>query len=155
MEISFEFCNFKNPDHLVALSDLMLQYMNDPMGDAPNLNELEQLQLVNGLSNHPAAFVLFILSDGVIAGLSTCFVNFSTFNVKSYLNVHDVIVGLDYRGKGLGKRLLQKLVSISKECGYCKITLEVREDNVVAQSLYRSLDFEESEPKMFFWTKKI
>jgi len=155
MKISFELCNFKNPDHLIALSDLMLQYMNDPMGDAPELTESQQLLLVNGLSGHPAAFVLFILADGVIAGLATCFINFSTFYVKSYLNIHDVIVDSCFRGKGIGKRLLQELVSVSKERGYCKLTLEVREDNAVAQSLYRSLNFEECEPKMFFWTKKL
>ncbi|MHB9142771.1 MAG: GNAT family N-acetyltransferase, partial [Paludibacter sp.] len=60
-----------------------------------------------------------------------------------------------YRGKGLGKALMKKLEDISIERNYCKITLEVREDNAVAQNLYRSLGYGECQPKMLFWTKKL
>jgi len=153
--LTFEQCDFENPAHLDALADLLNQYMADPMGDAPQLNKLQQLRLVDGLANHPAAFVLFVLANDKIVGLATCFILFSTFNVKSYLNIHDFFIQPNYRGKGLAKGLMQELIYISSERKYCKLTLEVREDNVVAQSLYKSLGFEESSPKMLFWTKKI
>ena len=153
--IEFEFCDFENPMHLTALVDLLNMYMADPMGDSPQLNKLQQLRLVDGLANHPSAFVLFEIYDGMIVGLATCFINFSTFIVKPYLNIHDFFVHPDYRGKGLANSLMQELISISKERNYGKITLEVREDNHVAQGLYKSLGFEDSKPKMFFWTKKI
>jgi len=153
--IEFEFCDYENPVHLLALADLLNHYMCDPMGGAPPLDKLKQLRLVDGLANHPSAFVLFLIYDGVYAGLATCFVNFSTFQVKPYLYIHDVVIHQDSRGKGWGKMLMEKLVSISKERDYCKITLEVREDNITARSLYQSLGFEECEPKMFFWTKKL
>ncbi|MEI7502835.1 MAG: GNAT family N-acetyltransferase, partial [Paludibacter sp.] len=146
MNIFFEPCDFENPAHLDALADLLNQYMRDPMGDAPPLNKLQQLRLVDGLANHPASFVLFVLSDERIVGLATCFINFSTFNVKSYLNIHDFFIQPDYRGKGLANGLMQELISISKERKYCKMTLEVRDDNVIAQGLYKCLGFEESNP---------
>jgi ribosomal protein S18 acetylase RimI-like enzyme len=153
--ITFEYCDFENPLHLAALADLLNHYMADPMGDAPQLNKLKQLRLVDGLANHPSALVLFVLYEGEITGMTTCFINFSTFNVKAYLNIHDIIVYDQFRGKGLGKALIEKLVEISVERDYCKITLEVREDNQVAQNLYRRIGFEESEPNMLFWTKKL
>jgi len=59
----------------------------------------------------------------------------------------------DYRNKGLGKALMEKLIELSTERDYCKITLEVREDNFQAQGLYYSLGFEECTPTMLFWTK--
>jgi len=155
MDISFEFCDYENPLHLTALVDLLNHYMTDPMGEAPPLNKLQQLRLVDGLSNHPAALVLFVLYDGEIVGLATCFINFSTFNVKSYLYIHDIVVYADFRNKGLGKALMEKLIEISTERDYCKITLEVREDNFQAQGLYFSLGFEECTPGMLFWTKKL
>ena len=155
MDISFEFCDYENPLHLTALVDLLNHYMTDPMGEAPPLNKLQQLRLVDGLSNHPAALVLFVLYDGEIVGLATCFINFSTFNVKSYLYIHDIVVYADFRNKGLGKALMEKLIEISTEREYCKITLEVREDNFQAQGLYFSLGFEECTPGMLFWTKKL
>ena len=153
--IEFEFCDFENPAHLNALVELLNMYMADPMGDAPQLNKLQQLRLVDGLANHPSSFVLLEILDGVIVGLATCFINFSTFMVKPYLNIHDFFVHPDFRGNGLANSLMQELISISEERKYCKITLEVREDNYVAQGLYKSLGFDESKPKMFFLTNKL
>ncbi|MDD4968760.1 MAG: GNAT family N-acetyltransferase [Paludibacter sp.] len=155
MNTSFEYCDFENPMHLTALVDLLNHYMTDPMGEAPPLNKIQQLRLVDGLANHPAALVLFVLYDGEIVGLTTCFIIFSTFNVKPYLYIHDLIVYANFRNKGLGKALMEKLIEISIERDYCKITLEVREDNFQAQGLYYRLGFEECTPSMLFWTKKL
>jgi len=154
-KIGFIFCDYNNPVHITALTKLLNNYMSDPMGDAPILDNKQQQKLVEGLENHTSAFVLFILYEGKYAGFTTCFVNFSTFKVKSYLYVHDVFILNDFRSKGLGKHLMQKLIMISKERDYCKITLEVREDNKTAKKLYQSLGFGECEPKMFFWTKTL
>ena len=155
MNISFEYCDYENPVHLTSLVDLLNHYMTDPMGEATPLNSLQQLRLVDGLANHPSSLVLFVLSDGEIVGVTTCFINFSTFNVKSYLYIHDIVVYADYRSKGFGKALMEKLIELSTERGYCKITLEVREDNFQAQGLYYSLGFEECTPTMLFWTKTL
>ena len=154
-KIAFEFCDFKNPVHTEALTGLLNHYMSDPMGDYPPHDKTRQQLLVEGLSNHPTAFVLFILYDGVFAGLTTCFVNFSTFRIKPYLYVHDVVIHQQFRGEKLGRKLMEKLVSISKERDYCKITLEVREDNVRARSLYQSLGFNACKPEMHYWEKSL
>lgn len=153
--LSFEFCDFMNPEHQNALISLLNHYMSDPMGDYPPHDENKQRLLLEGLGNHPTAFVLFLLYDGKYAGMTICFVNYSTFKLKPYLYVHDVVILKEYRNKGLGKAMMEQLVSISKERGYCKITLEVREDNPTAQNLYKSLGFEECDPKMYFWTKTL
>ena len=153
--ITFEFCDFNNPNHLTALSSLLNHYMEDPMGDYPPLNKLQQLRLINDLNEHPTAEVLFVLKDDKIAGMTVCFVNYSTFKLKPYLYIHDVVVLKEYRGSGLGKALITRLIQISEERGYCKLTLEVREDNHNAQLLYQSLGFNECDPKMYFWTKTL
>ena len=155
MTISFEQCDYENPMHLEALVGLLNHYMTDPMGDALPLDKLKQLRLVDGLANHPSALVLFVLNEGEIAGLATCFINFSTFNVKPYLYIHDIIVYESFRGKGLGKALMLQLIELSQDRDYCKITLEVREDNLRARELYCSLGFGECNPDMLFWTKKL
>jgi len=153
--VRFEFCDFDKPEHLHVLVSLLNHYMEDPMGDHAPLSKMEQLRLVDGLNEHPTAEVLFLLYDEQYVGMATTFVNFSTFNVKPYLYIHDVVVLSDYRGKGLGKAMISELIRISEERGYCKITLEVREDNPGAQRVYHILGFEECEPRMFFWTKKL
>ena len=154
-EIRFETCDFENPAHLTALVDLLNSYITDPMGGGVALNKLEQLRLVDGLASHPSALVLFMLCDESVAGFATCFVNFSTFNVKSYLNIHDFFVLPSFRGQGHGRKLMEQLVVLSQERKYCKITLEVREDNAVAQALYKGFGYDACDPNMLFWTKKL
>ena len=91
-DISFEFCDYSNEYHCAKFAELINHYMTDPMGGSKPLTPLEQLRLVDGMANHPSGFVLFAIIDDQIVGLTTCFINFSTFKVKKYLNIHDVIV---------------------------------------------------------------
>ena len=153
--ISFTFCDFSNDVHCSEFAAVINQYIADPMGGGKPLTPLQQLRLVDGLANHPSCFVLFVLLDNQIVGLATCFINFSTFKAKPYINIHDVFIDIHHRGKGLGSSLLQQIESIAKERKYCKITLEVREDNFAAKNLYTELGFNDSKPKMHFWTKEI
>ena len=153
--ISYSFCDFLNDDHCTQLAALINQYIADPMGGGTILTPEKRLQLVNGLANHPSSFVLFLLFDHRIVGLATCFINFSTFKARSYINIHDLIIDLNLRGKGLGRKLLQQIEAIAKERNYCKITLEVREDNLAAQNLYIELGYKDVIPKMHFWTKEL
>ena len=153
--ITYSFCDFSNEENCSQLAALINQYIADPMGGGVPLTPLMQLKLVDGLANHPASFVLFILNEGCIVGLATCFINFSTFKAKSYINIHDLIIDNQHRGKGFGRNLLNEIESIARERKYCKITLEVREDNYTAQSLYYELGFMDLVPKMYFWTKEI
>lgn len=152
---SFVQCNFNNPEHTGAFASLLNHYMEDPMGDHEPHDAEKQLRLIEALENHPTAEVFFVLQDGVYVGMATTFVNLSTFYIRPYLYIHDVVVKHEFRGKGFGKALIKKLIEVSVERGYCKLTLEVREDNPGAQHVYRSLGFEECNPKMYFWTKMI
>jgi Acetyltransferases len=152
---AFEFCDFKNPAHTEAYTQLLNQYMSDPMGDYPMHDAAKKQKLIDSLSKHPTALVLLMLSDGQYAGFSTCFVNFSTFKIKPYLYIHDVFVRPDFRGKKLGKKLMEKLTEIAQERAYCKISLEVRSDNDAAKKLYNSLGFEECKPNMHYWEKLL
>jgi ribosomal protein S18 acetylase RimI-like enzyme len=99
--------------------------------------------------------VLFVTVGDEVAGLATCFTNFSTFKVKPYINIHDIVIDEAFRRLGLGRKLLQQIGTIAAERGCCKVTLEVREDNETAKALYQSLGFEECAPKMLFWTKTL
>jgi ribosomal protein S18 acetylase RimI-like enzyme len=148
-------CDFYNEQHQQQCIELLQEYMRDPMGGELEPDAEHAMRLVQGLKMHPSAFVLFVKEGNVFAGLTTCFTNFSTFRAKPYINIHDVIVRKEYRGKGLGRALLEHLLAFAQEQGYCKVTLEVREDNIAAQTLYQSLGFEDTHTPMRFWTKTL
>lgn len=154
-EPTFEFCDYSNPVHLEALGVLLNHYMEDPMGDHAPLSVSEQQVLVEELAKRPHAFILFLLLNDSYVGMATCFELFSTFQVKPYLYIHDVVIHKTLRGRRLGRKLIERLILLSRERDYCKVTLEVREDNPSALSLYKSLGFEDCDPKMFFWTKQL
>ncbi len=154
-DIKFELCDWQNREHTAAFVNLLNHYMADPMGNHPTLDENQQQKLITDLSKHGTAEVLLMKYQDEYAGMSTIFTNYSTFNLKPYLYIHDVVVLDQFRGKGLGKRLMQELINISTNRAYSKITLEVREDNYAAQQVYKDLGFEECTPRMYFWEKHL
>jgi ribosomal protein S18 acetylase RimI-like enzyme len=151
----FEYCNWENPTHTNAYLSLLDHYMRDPMGNHPPLNQEEQTRLIRDLQAHPTAKVVLMKQAGEYVGMTTLFVNYSTFKLKPYLYVHDVVVLNQYRGQGFGKALIDHLITLSKEKGYCKISLEVREDNPVAQQTYKQAGFLACQPDMYYWEKTI
>ena len=55
--------------------------------------------------------------------------------------ITNVAVHPDYRRQGIAVKMLLKLVNDTKPLGICKYTLEVREGNINAISLYKKIGF--------------
>ncbi len=67
----------------------------------------------------PYAEVFFAELDGVPAGFTVFFHNFSTFEGKQGLYIEDIFVKPEFRGKGIGKAMFLHCVKLAKErnCG--------------------------------------
>ncbi len=154
-EVKIIDCDFNNPLHREGLINLMNHYMMDEMGNGKTLNEDQGKKLVEGLQNHPSKLVLFATYRDQLIGLTNCFVNFATFTVKPFINIHDIVVLDNFRDKGVGRKLLTAVAEYAGKIDCSKITLEVRADNPRAQALYKSMGFDEGKPVMHFWTKYI
>ena len=65
------------------------------------------------------AEVIFALADGKEVGFALYFHNFSTFLGRGGIYLEDLFVLPEYRGKGYGKGLLQKLaqIAVARGCG--------------------------------------
>lgn len=148
-------CDFSNPDHLTSAVEMINAYILDEMGGGIPLSPIQQLRFVDGLNNHPAKIVLLAAIDEKCAGMIVAFQNFSTFTARPMINIHDVIVIKEFRGKGVGRKMMEVLEQRAKELRCSRITLEVREDNQIAQKLYKSMGFDETEPSMHYWRKYL
>ena len=95
---------------------------------------------------------LACLRDGTAVGVAVCFIGFSTFAAQPLLNVHDLAVLPAHRGRGIGRRLLETAETAARALGCCKMTLEVRDDNVTAQGLYAALGYAGA---WRFWSKQF
>ncbi|MNG16757.1 N-acyltransferase YncA [compost metagenome] len=57
-------------------------------------------------------------------------------------NVYGLYVALEHRGEGLGRRLLEQLISKAKQCdGLEQINLTVISNNAAAKKLYEAAGF--------------
>lgn len=155
METIITELNFIDKAHQQALTELINGYIADEMGGGTLLDEAAQQSLIDGLKNHPRAVAVFALTKGVPSGIVVAFENFSTFTVSPMFNIHDVFVKSEFRGRGIGRMMMEKMAALAESRGCSRITLEVRHDNVPAQKLYQSLGFHETEPPMYFWRKYL
>ena len=139
-EIEIVVADLARPEQQRAVVDLIDAYSRDPMGDAKPLPEDVKQRLIPGLREHPTT-VVFLAYDGAQpVGIALCFRGFSSFYAKPLINVHDLAVLPEYRGKGIGRKLLEAVAAHARKLGCCKLTLETQERNP-AQKLYKSVGF--------------
>jgi len=147
--------DLNNKLHEQQLIRLLDCYMQDEMGNGePMTPDLGPL-ILDGLKQHPGYLGFFVVLDQKFAALANCNKNFSTFKARPLINIHDLIVHPDFRGRGVGTFLLDAIAAYGKENGYCRINLEVRQDNMKARNLYRKVGYGECDPCMFFWERVL
>ncbi len=62
-----------------------------------------------------------------------------------------IAIGIQYRRRGFGSRLLSKLINVLKSKGCNGVVLEVRVSNNAAQSFYQKLGFREVKRRRRFY----
>jgi GNAT superfamily N-acetyltransferase len=154
-DVTVRKCDYANPEDLNAIGVLINAYIADEMGGGELLTPPQQSCLAEALRRHPKSIVLLACVGEIRCGMLVAFENFSTFTVCPMINIHDVIVLKEYRGKHAGKRLLETITGIAKERRCSRITLEVRIDNPVARHLYKSMGFDAPVPEMYYWRKNL
>lgn len=149
-----------NPVHAGALLDLLDHYARDPMGGGEPLSDYVREHLVERLRARNDACIVLAFADGRAVGLVNCFEGFSTFKARPLMNIHDVVVHQDYRGRGLSGLMLEKVEQLARQRQCCKLTLEVLQENRVAQAAYRKVGFrpyqlDPSRGQAMFWEKPL
>ena len=86
-------------------------------------------------------FVEILLAEfnGEIVGQALFFKNFSTFLGKPGIYLEDLYVKPEMRGKGIGKMLLDKIISIAKERNYGRVEWSVLDWNESAIDFYKKI----------------
>jgi GNAT superfamily N-acetyltransferase len=87
----------------------------------------------------PQAEVILAYADDRPAGFALFFSNYSTFLAKAGIYLEDLFVFPEFRGRGIGKRLLQHLaqLAVERRCG--RLEWSVLDWNVDAIRFYESL----------------
>lgn len=130
-----------DPAQADAWLALLDHYARDPMGGGSGLSAYARRHLVARLQDAPGFHAALAYADGAPVGLINCFAGFSTFAVKPLLNIHDIVVHADWRGRGVGQLLLAWAARRAGELGCCKLTLEVLANNGKALAAYARAGF--------------
>lgn len=100
---------------------LILQFIRDLAEYEKLLDEVvaDEATLEEWIFDQKKAEVIFSMEKGKEVGFALFFHNFSTFLGRAGLYLEDLFVLPEYRGKGYGKQILQKLASIAvqRKCG--------------------------------------
>ena len=80
--------------------------------------------------------VLIAEFDGMMVGYALFFKNFSTFLGKPGIYLEDLYVKPEMRGKGIGKALLDRIISTAKQRNYGRVEWSVLDWNEPAIDFY-------------------
>lgn len=120
---------------------LLDHYAQDPMGGGEGLSDYAKLNLVRTIREVPGFHGALAWLDDAAVGLIDCFAGFSTFAALPLLNVHDIVVRQELRGRGIGQSLLRWAEERARQLGCCKLTLEVLSQNTRAMASYQQAGY--------------
>jgi ribosomal protein S18 acetylase RimI-like enzyme len=147
------------------VKELINAYARDSMGNGAPLSQDVLDRLIPGLRNHPTTLIFLayldepavggddravgiaepaVGGDDRAVGIAVCFRGFSTFHARPLINIHDLAVLPEHRGRGIGRALLSAVEEHARSLDCCKLTLEVLENNRPARALYGKLGFHEA-----------
>ena len=141
MAIAIREADLADPDQAGAVVALIDAYARDAFGGGKPLPPAVRAGLIPGLRAHPTTLVLLAVDGAEAVGVAVCFFGFSSFQARPLLNVHDLAVRPDARGRGVGRALLAAAEARARARGCCKLTLEVLDRNDRARGLYASVGF--------------
>jgi ribosomal protein S18 acetylase RimI-like enzyme len=144
MSLRIREADFGDPRDANGIVAVLDSYAADPIGGGQALSPEARERVVPALREHPTSLVLLALVDDEPIGVAVCFFGLSTFRALPLLNVHDLAVLPQHRGKGVGRALLSAAEERARRKGCCRLTLEVRDDNAAARALYRRFGFDDS-----------
>ncbi len=101
-------------------------------------NTEEQMRL-EGFGPHPAFYALLAEVNGTVCGMSVYYYSYSTWKGKS-IYIDDIIVNEAFRGKGIGRKLMEATIKVAREEGAGKLHWQVLDWNEPAIKFYKKYD---------------
>jgi GNAT superfamily N-acetyltransferase len=127
-------------EDLPQLADLLCDLFTQEADFVPNrAKQMRGLRLILEQPNRGRIFVL--RSNGVIVGMINLLFTISTAEGGFVILLEDVVVHRDYRGEGLGDKLLQHAVEYAKKKDFLRITLLTDRINEDGQRFFKAKGF--------------
>ena len=130
-------------EDLPQLTDLLFDLFTQEADFAPNrAKQMRGLRLILEQPNRGRIFVL--RQNGTILGMINLLFTISTAEGGFVIMLEDVIVHREYRGKGIGDKLLGHAIAYAKKKDFLRITLLTDRLNEQGQRFFKAHGFIES-----------
>lgn len=127
--------------HFEIAKKIFLEYASSINIDLCFQNFDKELEIINKMYNKPNGTLLLTEKNGNIFGCA----GIRIFK-KNVAELKRMYIKPEFRRKGVGKILLNKVILSAKELGYSKIVLDTLSSMKSAITLYRSFGFNETKP---------
>jgi GNAT superfamily N-acetyltransferase len=120
---------------ILALIRELAAYERDPLAVVATEDDL----LREGFGTSPRFYTLMAEVSGEIAGFALYFFNFSTWKGRSGIHLEDLFVRPQFRGLGIGKKLLSAVAEAAIQNGCGRLQWDVLDWNQTAIDFYEGL----------------
>lgn len=107
--------------------------------------------LAAGFGDEPSFGVLLAERDAAVVGYVSYTINYSIWRGRKYMNIDDVYVDANCRGRGIGEALMQGAKNHCNKLGITRIRWEVQTENRDAIRFYERLGAKYTEKGIFSW----
>ena len=135
--------DLSSPADAAAYVAMLDMYSRDAMGDGKPRDDDVRARIVPALLEHPTTLIWLAFDGDRPVGVVTAFRGFSSFKARPLVNVHDIAVTPEMRGKGVGKALLAAAEAYARATNCCRLTLEVLENNP-ARAVYEAAGYRQA-----------
>ena len=135
--------DFATANDLPSLVDLLAELFALESDFQPDRDK--QLRGLLTILDEPELGRLFVVRvDGKVVGMANALITISTAEGGRALLLEDVVVHRDHRGGGLGRQLVEHVLTWAKRRGIVRATLLTDRSNQPALDFYHRLGFKDS-----------
>jgi GNAT superfamily N-acetyltransferase len=132
MEISIRKAEKRDCPQLLSLIHELAEYEKAPNEVTVTLSHFEE----SGFGTTPVWWGFVAETNGKIVGFALYYIRYSTWKGQC-LYLEDFLVTHEYRGKGIGSLLFERVMEEAKEKGFPRMVWQVLEWNEPALNFYK------------------
>ena len=119
----------------------------------PMTNEADTKIFLEKLIRNDEAVTFIALdeeSHKQVMGFANLYPCYSSLALKRLWILNDLFVAGEYRGKGVSKALIERVIAFAHETGAVRIELKTDIENEIARSLYQSVGFKIDKEHVYY-----
>jgi len=136
----FVYITLATTNDLTAIAELMGELI-DVLHTEEGINRQELTKSIDKLYKAQNSYMLVAKKDGKVIGFAQFYTRQTALNPKPCATLDELVVTKKYRRKGIGKLLIERVISECRKLGCCEVEVSTELTNTIAQKFYKDCGF--------------